>query len=60
MEIPSESSVSGKPDELQSKDDEKLSKTDLPRLSSDFFSKLVHQPDCITKGICNGCGRCEH
>lgn len=30
------------------------------KLSADFFSRLIHQPDCVTKGTCNGCGRCEH
>ncbi len=31
-----------------------------PFLSASFFSKLVKQPTCLTKGICNNCGRCEH
>ena len=31
-----------------------------PFLPASFFSKLVHQPSCITKGVCNNCGRCEH
>ena len=33
---------------------------EAPRLSADYFSKLVRQPECVTKGTCNGCGRCEH
>ena len=33
---------------------------EAPRLSADYFSKLVRQPECVTKGVCNGCGRCEH
>ena len=35
-------------------------KPEQPRLDSDFFRKLVRQPECLTKGTCNGCGRCEH
>ena len=31
-----------------------------PFLPASFFSKLVHQPSCITKGVCDNCGRCEH
>ena len=31
-----------------------------PFLPASFFSKLVNQPSCITKGVCNNCGRCEH
>ncbi len=31
-----------------------------PFLPASFYSKLVHQPSCITKGVCNNCGRCEH
>ena len=31
-----------------------------PFLPSSFFAKLVHQPSCITKGVCDNCGRCEH
>ena len=31
-----------------------------PYLPASFFSKLVHQPKCITEGVCNNCGRCEH
>ena len=29
-------------------------------LPASFFSKLVRQPSCITKGVCDNCGRCEH
>ena len=31
-----------------------------PHLDPEFFSKLIRQPECVTKGTCNGCGRCEH
>ena len=31
-----------------------------PFLPASFFTKLVHQPSCITKGVCDNCGRCEH
>ena len=31
-----------------------------PQLPASFFSKLVRQPKCITEGVCNNCGRCEH
>ena len=31
-----------------------------PYLPASFFSRLVHQPKCITDGVCNNCGRCEH
>ena len=31
-----------------------------PFLPASFFSKLVHQPSCVTKGVCDNCGRCEH
>lgn len=31
-----------------------------PHLSASFFSRLVQQPSCVTMGICDGCGRCEH
>ena len=31
-----------------------------PFLPASFFSKLVRQPSCITKGVCDNCGRCEH
>ena len=34
--------------------------TDTPFLPASFFSKLIHQPSCLTKGVCNNCGRCEH
>lgn len=34
--------------------------TEAPRLPASFFSKLVRQPSCQTKGICDNCGRCEH
>ena len=34
--------------------------TSTPQLPASFFSKLVHQPSCLTKGVCNNCGRCEH
>jgi len=33
---------------------------EAPHLDPDFFLKLIRQPECITKGTCNGCGRCEH
>jgi hypothetical protein len=31
-----------------------------PALPASFFSRLVHQPSCITRGVCDNCGRCEH
>ena len=31
-----------------------------PFLPASFYSKLVRQPSCITKGVCDNCGRCEH
>lgn len=31
-----------------------------PFLPASFFSQLVRQPSCITKGVCDNCGRCEH
>ena len=32
----------------------------VPHLPASFFSKLVRQPSCQTKGVCDNCGRCEH
>jgi hypothetical protein len=31
-----------------------------PKLPASFFSKLVRQPRCVTEGVCDNCGRCEH
>ena len=31
-----------------------------PHLSEDFYKKLVQQPSCITDGMCDSCGGCEH
>ena len=31
-----------------------------PFLPASFFSQLVRQPSCVTKGVCDNCGRCEH
>ena len=31
-----------------------------PHLPASFFSQLVRQPSCVTKGVCDNCGRCEH
>ena len=31
-----------------------------PVLPASFFARLVHQPSCITRGVCDNCGRCEH
>ena len=39
-------------------EDERREET--PFLPASFFSKLVHQPKCLTEGVCNNCGRCEH
>ena len=33
---------------------------EVPHLPASFFSKLVRQPSCQTKGVCDNCGRCEH
>ena len=33
---------------------------DAPFLPASFFAKLVRQPSCITRGVCDNCGRCEH
>ena len=33
---------------------------ETPHLPASFFSKLVRQPSCQTKGVCDNCGRCEH
>ena len=33
---------------------------EAPHLPASFFSKLVRQPSCQTKGVCDNCGRCEH
>ena len=31
-----------------------------PKLSADFFQRLLKLPSCKTSGVCDGCGRCEH
>jgi hypothetical protein len=31
-----------------------------PMLPSDFYIQLLNPPACITKNLCDGCGRCEH
>ena len=33
---------------------------EAPKLPASFFSKLVRQPRCVTEGVCDTCGRCEH
>lgn len=37
-----------------------VEETKTPHLDPDFFLKLIRQSECITKGTCNGCGKCEH
>lgn len=41
---------------------EELSTTDAKptNLPEAFFAKLLDRPSCKTRGICDGCGRCEH
>ena len=44
----------------EQKEQDQPQDTPAPFLPASFFSKLVHQPSCITKGVCDNCGRCEH
>ena len=31
-----------------------------PSLSSEFYEKILGQPSCITKGVCDNCDRCGY
>ena len=49
-----------KPSKAPQQEEDAAQSAPAPFLPASFFSKLVHQPSCITKGVCDNCGRCEH
>ena len=40
--------------------EEPLGEETQPKLSADFFQRLLKPPSCKTTGVCDNCGRCEH
>jgi len=46
-----------RPDGGRKSEGNKENPRDLP---PEFFAELLDLPSCKARGICDGCGRCEH